>query len=185
MPSDPRINWKEIAELVGIFAIVASLLFVGLQMRQEQQIAIVESRSSLTERNIALAELVNANAEVWRNGLDGAELSSDEQTEFDAMAEAVRIHYNTVVHQVEANWTDRSARCCPIVRIRPVHASGPGAGVAGAGTHGRSTQRCVRIANVQCDRLYGISERQSQKIAKRRSAARDRPSICILVEIYE
>lgn len=32
-------NWKDIAELVGIAAIVASLVFVGLQMRQDQVIA--------------------------------------------------------------------------------------------------------------------------------------------------
>ena len=29
-------NWKDIAELIGIAAIVASLVFVGLQMRQER-----------------------------------------------------------------------------------------------------------------------------------------------------
>jgi len=33
-------NWKEIAELVGIAAIVASLIFVGLQLQQTQAIAI-------------------------------------------------------------------------------------------------------------------------------------------------
>ena len=33
-------NWKDIAELVGIAAIVASLIFVGLQMKQSQEIAI-------------------------------------------------------------------------------------------------------------------------------------------------
>ena len=33
-------NWKDIAELTGIVAIVASLLFVGLQLKQSQEIAI-------------------------------------------------------------------------------------------------------------------------------------------------
>ena len=33
-------NWKETVELLGIGAIVASLIFVGLQLRQSQQIAI-------------------------------------------------------------------------------------------------------------------------------------------------
>ena len=32
-------NWKDTAELIGIAAIVASLIFVGLQMRQTQVIA--------------------------------------------------------------------------------------------------------------------------------------------------
>jgi 1,4-alpha-glucan branching enzyme len=33
-------NWKDAAEIIGIAAIVASLLFVGLELRQSQQIAI-------------------------------------------------------------------------------------------------------------------------------------------------
>lgn len=34
-----KTNWKDIAELVGIAAIVASLVFVGLQMRQDHVFA--------------------------------------------------------------------------------------------------------------------------------------------------
>jgi len=34
-------DWKDIAEVVGIGAIVASLVFVGLQMRQSHEIALV------------------------------------------------------------------------------------------------------------------------------------------------
>jgi len=33
-------NWKDIAELIGITAIVASLIFVGLQLKQSQEIAM-------------------------------------------------------------------------------------------------------------------------------------------------
>ncbi len=33
-------HWKDIAELIGITAIVASLIFVGLQMQQSQEIAM-------------------------------------------------------------------------------------------------------------------------------------------------
>ena len=33
-------SWKDIAELIGIAAIVASLIFVGLQMRQTHEIAL-------------------------------------------------------------------------------------------------------------------------------------------------
>lgn len=35
-------NWKYLAELIGVTAIVASLVFVGLQMKQSQDIAIAE-----------------------------------------------------------------------------------------------------------------------------------------------
>ena len=33
-------DWKDTAELIGIAAIVASLIFVGLQMKQSQDIAV-------------------------------------------------------------------------------------------------------------------------------------------------
>ncbi len=33
-------NWKGTAELIGFTAIVASLIFVGLQLKQSQEIAI-------------------------------------------------------------------------------------------------------------------------------------------------
>lgn len=35
-------DWKGIAEIIGIAAIVASLIFVGLQMRQAQEIAVAD-----------------------------------------------------------------------------------------------------------------------------------------------
>ena len=44
-----KADWKSIAELIGIGAIVASLIFVGLQLRQEQNIAIVDSYGSIVE----------------------------------------------------------------------------------------------------------------------------------------
>lgn len=39
-------NWKDIAEVLGISAIVASLIFVGLQMKQSQEIAIASQYQS-------------------------------------------------------------------------------------------------------------------------------------------
>ena len=35
-------NWKDIAELFGVASIVASLIFVGLQLKQSQKIAIAD-----------------------------------------------------------------------------------------------------------------------------------------------
>ena len=37
-----QLNWKHIAELIGISAIVASLIFVGLQLNQSQVIAVAD-----------------------------------------------------------------------------------------------------------------------------------------------
>ena len=44
-----KADWKDTAELVGIAAIVASLVFVGLQMRQSQVIAIAGQYQDRTE----------------------------------------------------------------------------------------------------------------------------------------
>ena len=48
-------NWKDIAELVGIAAIVASLIFVALQMKQSHEVAIAtqyQERSAITIETI-------------------------------------------------------------------------------------------------------------------------------------
>jgi len=50
-------NWKEIAELVGIAAIVASLVFVGLELRQSHEIAIA---AEYQERAASVIDQYNA-----------------------------------------------------------------------------------------------------------------------------
>lgn len=41
-------SWKDIAELIGIAAIVASLIFVGLELQQNREIAIADARDETT-----------------------------------------------------------------------------------------------------------------------------------------
>ena len=50
-------EWKEIVELIGIVAIVASLLFVGLQLKQSQEIALATQYHARAEttQNLHLA----------------------------------------------------------------------------------------------------------------------------------
>ena len=71
-------NWKVIVETIGVFAIVASLIFVGLQMRQSQEIAIAETFLSITSGEIDLYEVTNRHAELWEKANGGAELSDAE-----------------------------------------------------------------------------------------------------------
>jgi len=42
-------NWKYVTEMVGIAAIVASLVFVGLQLKQSHEIALAEQYQSRAE----------------------------------------------------------------------------------------------------------------------------------------
>ena len=46
-------NWRDIAEIIGVAAIVASLIFVGLQLKQSQEIALA---TSFQARTTTLAE---------------------------------------------------------------------------------------------------------------------------------
>lgn len=84
-----KMDWKGTAELVGIAAIVASLIFVGLQMRQEQEIAqaqaFVDAAAVVTDLN----QYIENNRDVWIRGLDGAELSAEDKITFHALCRAV------------------------------------------------------------------------------------------------
>ena len=79
-------GWLEIA---GTLAIVTSLVFVGLQMRQENNIAMADTYGPVASNSLQLAELMGGSAELWRRGLDGEELSPEEQIKFFSLANAV------------------------------------------------------------------------------------------------
>ena len=79
-------NWKETAELIGIAAIVASLVFVGFQFRQEHEIARSEVWSERNLIRAELASLVSTNSEIWVKGLQGAELTDADKARFTAIA---------------------------------------------------------------------------------------------------
>ena len=86
-----NVDWKGIAELIGLAAIVASLIFVGLQMRQDQEIAeaqaYVDASAALTELNQYLED----NKEVWIKGLDGAELSTADEFTFHVLCRTIYV----------------------------------------------------------------------------------------------
>lgn len=63
--------WKDIAELIGMTAIVLSLIFVRLQPRQSQQVAVEDVISYSNERQNAIRELIVANAEILQKACAG------------------------------------------------------------------------------------------------------------------
>ena len=70
-------NWKDFAELIGIAAIVASLIFVGLQMKQAHEIALAEIYQARTaivvEEALAVASnpyLLNAYVKAYNDRVD-------------------------------------------------------------------------------------------------------------------
>jgi len=75
-------NWKEVAELVGTAAIVATLVFVGFQMRQAQAIAQGEMNAAVLANAIAGSNAIIANADIWVRGNVGEKLTPVEEAIF-------------------------------------------------------------------------------------------------------
>ena len=82
-----RANWKDVAELIGITAIVASLIFVGLQMRQAQDIAISEGNLANAANRIERNNSIGANPDIWLRGNSGAELDQNDAVIFWSMVQ--------------------------------------------------------------------------------------------------
>lgn len=78
-------DWMQV---LGIFALVVSLIFVGLQMRQDRVLAAVESTRSRSDLVSGLTEMVSDNRELWVSALNGDELSAADQATFEAMIES-------------------------------------------------------------------------------------------------
>ncbi len=96
------ISWKPIAEFLGATAIVASLIFVGLQLRQEQRVAAIEAGFNLVESFYEQRNGTIENAAVWAKGNAGAEeLSSTEAVIYKALIRKEWAH---------AFWTSHAMR---------------------------------------------------------------------------
>ena len=88
-------NWKGTAEFVGVIAIVGSLIFVGLQIKQEQEIALAEINLSLLASGIELNIAIGENAEVWAIGNAGEDLTRAERILYDNLLESMSFSYRT------------------------------------------------------------------------------------------
>lgn len=79
--------WNDLFERIGIVAIIASLIFVGLQVRQDQNIAVAQILAEHDGNLIEMANLVSDNREIWIRGLEGEELSKLDELAFQTMAD--------------------------------------------------------------------------------------------------
>lgn len=72
-------NWKDTVELVGIGAIVASLIFVGLQMRQEQEIARAQALGDYVAGRIDYLLGMTEYSDILVKANSGAQLDAVEE----------------------------------------------------------------------------------------------------------
>jgi hypothetical protein len=94
-------KWKDIAELIGITAIVLSLVFVGLQLRQSQLIAQSDIALQELESTIEAHGQINDYVDVWVSGLAGKKLSDRNAVIFDNLL----VNVNDVTWSSASNYT--------------------------------------------------------------------------------
>ena len=72
------LNWKDGIEFVGVVAIVASLIFVGLEMRQSRDIALAERAVNMLMAEIEIRRPIYEFPDIWARGNAGEELNRSE-----------------------------------------------------------------------------------------------------------
>jgi hypothetical protein len=96
-------KFRAIAEILGIITIVVSLLFVGLQIRQSDQIARAEIDASQGMMSIELAALISDHSEVWARGAAQEELNDADAVVFENLVMAVNHVNYSLFWQVTQN----------------------------------------------------------------------------------
>jgi hypothetical protein len=79
------VKLREWLEIIGILAVVASLVFVGIEIRQTSRAALEESFVGDLGTMIALEEIVVENSDVWLRGCRAEELNDVERVQFTRM----------------------------------------------------------------------------------------------------
>jgi hypothetical protein len=92
-------NWKDIAEFVGITAIVASLIFVSVQLGQDREVALSVIRQSGASSNTELQIAIASHAEILAKSNRGDELTEAEMIVMNALVSAM--HREVVTDQLE------------------------------------------------------------------------------------
>jgi len=88
-------SFDKILSIIGQVSIVASLVFVGFQMQQDQDISESEILAFEAELELSFSELISQYPLAWMKGLAGDDLTNEEYVQFDAMAYTLfRIHAN-------------------------------------------------------------------------------------------
>ena len=80
-------------QVLGLFGVLGGLVFVGLQLSLDRQIAVVQGTEAATSNRLYWSEIVGANAEAWVKGLAGQPLSDAEAATFNALAAALELRY--------------------------------------------------------------------------------------------
>lgn len=102
-------NWDAIAavaEIIGVIAIIASLFYVAVQIRQNNVIARATIISTTNSDSMRMSELVAQDAElaeIFDKGTNGVSLTGVERTRFIMLLEMYLVWLENVDSQSEAD----------------------------------------------------------------------------------
>jgi len=87
-----KTNWQGLAELIGIAAIVASLIFIGLELRQSHRIAIASQYQARIDANVQWLQSyrepsLNRSGQNLKRLLDQYDLSPERRERIEAMSD--------------------------------------------------------------------------------------------------
>ncbi len=80
---------KDVVEFVGAVAILASLVFVGVQLQQSQNIAVAEGYETIFSTRIEVENSIKEHVNIWRRGAADGELTEDESAIFAILVNQV------------------------------------------------------------------------------------------------
>ena len=84
--------WTDLIEVVGLVAIVASLIFVGIELRQSRAIAIGDGNLSNAAIQIETNNAINEHSAIWISGNKGEGLSEEDTVIFQNLVKNKTIH---------------------------------------------------------------------------------------------
>jgi len=84
--------WTDLIEVIGFVAIVASLIFVGIELRQSRAIAIGDGNLSNAEIQIETNNAISEYSAVWIGGNKGETLSEEDAVIFNNLVKNKAIH---------------------------------------------------------------------------------------------
>ena len=86
--SKGRIGPRDVAEGLGVAAVVASVLFLAIQVRQAREIAVSETDAALLETHIQLQGFLSEHASVWARGSAREPMSPGDSIIFRSLVQA-------------------------------------------------------------------------------------------------
>jgi hypothetical protein len=88
-----KIDPGQMITILANLGVIAGLIFVGVQLQQDRQIAVINGVEGAATGRQAWVENLSANRDLWVRGLSGEELSDADSAVFEALAQAHELYY--------------------------------------------------------------------------------------------